>query len=166
MNYTTNYHLPQWVESDRILMEDFNEAMENIDGGIKGAKDAASVAQTAAESAQSTANTAESKADAAQSTADNAFCSDYMPFAIGSYTGTGEPQTITLGFKPNALIIMRNYEGSSGEDALGTWAFATTSSGNRAVQLLADGFRLPSPSSSLYPAINWNNYYYNYIAFR
>ena len=31
MNYTTNYHLPQWVESDRILMEDFNEAMETID---------------------------------------------------------------------------------------------------------------------------------------
>ena len=34
MNYTTNYHLPQWVESDRILMEDFNEAMANIDEGI------------------------------------------------------------------------------------------------------------------------------------
>ena len=31
MNYTTNYHLPQWVESDRILMEDFNDAMANID---------------------------------------------------------------------------------------------------------------------------------------
>ena len=31
MNYTTNYHLPQWVESDRILMEDFNEAMESIE---------------------------------------------------------------------------------------------------------------------------------------
>ena len=31
MNYTTNYHLPQWVESDRIMMEDFNEAMEAID---------------------------------------------------------------------------------------------------------------------------------------
>ena len=24
MNYTTNYHLPQWVETDRIQMEDFN----------------------------------------------------------------------------------------------------------------------------------------------
>lgn len=31
MEYTTNYHLPQWVETDRILMEDFNQAMANID---------------------------------------------------------------------------------------------------------------------------------------
>ena len=41
MEYTTNYHLPQWVESDRIMMEDFNEAMAAIDGGIKAAQDAA-----------------------------------------------------------------------------------------------------------------------------
>ena len=34
MNYTTNYHLPQWVESDRILMEDFNDAMESIEEGL------------------------------------------------------------------------------------------------------------------------------------
>ena len=34
MNYTTNYHLPQWVESDRIMMEDFNEAMADIDQGL------------------------------------------------------------------------------------------------------------------------------------
>ena len=31
MNYTKNYHLPQWAETDRIQMEDFNQAMENID---------------------------------------------------------------------------------------------------------------------------------------
>ena len=37
MNYTTNYHLPQWVESDRVLMEDFNEAMESIDSNVKEA---------------------------------------------------------------------------------------------------------------------------------
>ncbi len=34
MNYTTNYHLPQWVAEDRILMEDFNEAMESIEAGL------------------------------------------------------------------------------------------------------------------------------------
>ena len=31
MNYTKNYHLPQWAETDRIQMEDFNEAMADID---------------------------------------------------------------------------------------------------------------------------------------
>ena len=34
MNYTTNYHLPQWVEEDRIMMGDFNEAMANIDDAL------------------------------------------------------------------------------------------------------------------------------------
>ena len=34
MKYTTNYHLPQWVEEDRIMMEDFNEAMEEIEEGL------------------------------------------------------------------------------------------------------------------------------------
>ena len=31
MNYTENYHLPQWVETDRVQMEDFNEAMAKLD---------------------------------------------------------------------------------------------------------------------------------------
>ena len=33
MNYTENLKLPQWSRSDRIRMEDFNEAMANIDKG-------------------------------------------------------------------------------------------------------------------------------------
>ena len=37
MNYTTNYHLPQWVKDDRIMMEDFNDAMAGIDAGLTGA---------------------------------------------------------------------------------------------------------------------------------
>ena len=31
MNYTENYHLPQWVKDDRIMMEDFNAAMAGIE---------------------------------------------------------------------------------------------------------------------------------------
>ena len=34
MEYTTNYHLPQWVETDRIMMGDFNDAMASIDEGM------------------------------------------------------------------------------------------------------------------------------------
>lgn len=98
MNYTTNYHLPQWVESDRILMEDFNEAMEDIDGGIAAAK-------TVADTAKNTADTAESKADAAQATADNAYCPENKPYVVGSYTGTDEQLTITLGFRPKFVVI-------------------------------------------------------------
>lgn len=63
MDYTTNYHLPQWVESDRIMMEDFNEAMAAIDGGIKAAQDTADGGAAAAEAAQNAANKAQETAD-------------------------------------------------------------------------------------------------------
>ena len=36
MNYTQNYQLPQWVETDRILMEDFNGAYSAIDTALDG----------------------------------------------------------------------------------------------------------------------------------
>ena len=35
MNYTANYQLPQWVETDRIMMDDFNEMACKIDSGLK-----------------------------------------------------------------------------------------------------------------------------------
>ena len=31
MNYTENYQLPQWEKSDRIMMEDFNDAFQKVD---------------------------------------------------------------------------------------------------------------------------------------
>ena len=34
MNYTQNVQLPQWVETDRIMMADFNEAMAKVDQGM------------------------------------------------------------------------------------------------------------------------------------
>ena len=34
MNYTQNYQLPQWVETDRILMEDFNDMTEKLDAAL------------------------------------------------------------------------------------------------------------------------------------
>ena len=94
MNYTTNYHLPQWAETDRIMMEDFNQMCSDIDEGIKTAQD--------------TADTAESKADAAQTTANSvadAYTPDNQPYVTGSYTGSGADMSITLGFRPKFLIL-------------------------------------------------------------
>ena len=39
MNYTTNYHLPQWVETDRLLMDDFNDAYSAIDTALGGLRE-------------------------------------------------------------------------------------------------------------------------------
>ena len=44
MNYTKNYHLPQWAETDRIMMEDFNWAFSDIDEGFKTAQATAEMA--------------------------------------------------------------------------------------------------------------------------
>lgn len=41
MNYTENYHLPQWVKSDRIMMEDFNRMCADIESGLTGNAQAA-----------------------------------------------------------------------------------------------------------------------------
>ena len=34
MNYTSNYQLPQWVESDRVLMADFNSLNSKLDTAL------------------------------------------------------------------------------------------------------------------------------------
>ena len=34
MEYTTNYQLPIWAESDRILMEDFNESYQKLEDAL------------------------------------------------------------------------------------------------------------------------------------
>ena len=36
MDYTKNYHLPQWVKSDRIMMDDFNRMCVDIENGLTG----------------------------------------------------------------------------------------------------------------------------------
>lgn len=47
MNYTENYHLPQWDETDRILRTDFNRMCADIESGLTESRDAAeSVRQT------------------------------------------------------------------------------------------------------------------------
>lgn len=69
-NQTTNYHLPQFIGSDKPgWLTDFNSGMSAIDTAIKNAADAASAASTAASNAASVAGTANTKATNAQSAA-------------------------------------------------------------------------------------------------
>ena len=165
MNYTNNYHLPQWVESDRILMEDFNQAMETLDGGIAAAKAAADTAESKADAAQATADTAESKADAAQATADNAYCPNYMPFATGSYTGNLTPTKFTLGFRPSMVIIGRHYSGNDETETVGTCHVFQGNGVTNVLTLDNDGFTVIGDVYN-YPNINWGGRNYVYIAFR
>ena len=155
MNYTTNYHLPQWVETDRIMMEDFNQMCAAIDQGIKGAQD--------------TAETAQANASAAQTAADavaGAYTPDNKPFVVGTYQGDTNVMTISLGFRPSAVLIGQKYDSNTPEDTAGTCALFSGSGVSGILLFSDDGFTVLRNSPSIYPAVNWNNKTYWYIAFR
>ena len=155
MNYTTNYHLPQWAETDRIMMEDFNEAMTALDQGIKTAQD--------------TADTAESKADAAQTTANSvadAYTPDNKPYVIGTYRGSRSETKITLGFQPSCLIIGKVYGSGSAEDSYGACSVFFGGRITDVLEIEADGFTLFPNTLNIYPSVNWVSNSYFYIAFR
>ncbi len=109
MNYTENYHLPQWVKSDRIMMEDFNQMCLDIEAGltenVSGAAADNAAAVAAAQKAQATADKAVADAAKAQARADAAYAPDQPPYALGTYTGTGNSQSIVLGFRPRFVIV-------------------------------------------------------------
>ena len=179
MDYTTNYHLPQWVESDRIMMEDFNEAMAGIDTGIKNAQDTADGGAAAAGAAQTTADSAQSAAEQAQATADEAngkadaitaiaYTTENKPFVTGSYTGNGSStyRTINLGFRPSAVLIGCSTATYTGTDTV------FFSSGNvvgkyEEFGIVDSGFKVKTGvSSSSNYWLNTEGKVYDYIAFK
>ena len=90
MTYTQNYQLPQWVKSDRIMMDDFNDANSKIDTALHGLRTDVD--------AHETANTA----------AHAAFGNCQV--VTGTYTGQGRcgadtPNTLTFPHKPLLVII-------------------------------------------------------------
>ena len=93
MTYTTNYQLPQWVKSDRIMMDDFNDANSKIDAALHGLRTDVD--------AHETANTA------AHASFGNCRA------VTGTYTGQGRygadtPNTLTFPHRPLLVIIHPN----------------------------------------------------------
>ena len=159
MNYTTNYHLPQWAETDRIMMEDFNQMCSDIDQGIK--------------TAQSTADTAESKADAAQTTANSvadAYTPDNQPYVAGTYVGTGTDTTVTLGFRPKFVVISGMQPGTQSTSTSDWDRYFALCDGNvlsGRVMFTDTGFVARREiSGAFYPVLHVEGRTYCYIAFR
>ena len=157
MTRTENYQLPQWAANDSVRRDDFNGAMANIDAGITAARQAAKTAQGAADAAQGTANTARTEAAA-------------LPYATGSYTGTGSNVTITLGFRPSFVIIC-GHVGCSATNTESKLVYAFSATGGNAVstriQLTSTGFVAGAPvTGNLYPDFTMAERKYDYIAFR
>ena len=165
MNYTPNHHLPQWVKSDRIMMDDFNAAMASIESGITTAQSTASSAATAASRAQSTANTAQTAANRAQAAA------DALPYAAGTYKGTGGTLSVSTGFRPSMVIICGTLEtvGGGGYGDFGKYGCITSGhTVSRHVVFTSTGFNVINDpdGSNGYPWINSTGRTYDYIAFK
>ena len=155
MNYTEKYHLPQWEENDRVMRTDFNQMCANIESGIDGAKaqaaqsDAALDRKTAA--AQVSADSAQAAADAAQQTA-----LEYRHYVLGHYWGMSSAQTISIGFKPIALMITNLY---------GSTYFFLPNVKSDYMSFTDDGFSLVKQVSDA-PNLNYSPVSYYYLALR
>ena len=91
MNYTANYQLPQWVETDRILMDDFNDSYSKLDAALKTNADGLA-AETAARTAALAAK---------------GNCQIYTAI----YIGTGDGQPVSHIFPQKPLFIMVGQSG-------------------------------------------------------
>ena len=146
MQRTSNYQLPQWEKSDRIMMEDFNGMTEKIDAGIKDAKDAAG-------DAKQTALT-------------------HRNYSVGTYTGTTSTIKIQLGYRPSAVVITRKCLGLSNntteESAGSTTLFIEGAVYPGTFAFEDDGFSVPTQDYSFEanPKVNRYGRQYGYIAFR
>ena len=104
-------------------------------------------------------NAAQETAEAAQSAAEQ------RPYVIGSYTGNGGTQSITLGFQPSFVIITA--QPANSRDT----AFIAVSGGSEAASTLSfteTGFTvMVTPTSyETYPLTNQNGTFYHYLALR
>ena len=168
MQRTSNYQLPQWEKEDRILMEDFNGAMSNIENAIDGVKNQAEGAASAAGEAKTIAERAEGKADAAQGKADQAYCPENKPYVIGMYTGTNATQSIDLGFQPSLLIVGEENGGGSllGYSKVSLHRDTVASSYKELLKIVKNGFEVYSNEDFKDVFVNRKDWKYTYIAFR
>ena len=90
MNYTQHYQLPQWVETDRILMDDFNDMTSAIDAALKTNADG-----LAAETAARTAALSE-----------KGNCQLYFTSYVGTGGyGSGSPSSLAFPQQPLLVLV-------------------------------------------------------------
>ena len=127
-----------WEPTDQVLRTEFNQNWTKIDTAVNAAQETAEAAQSAAEQ---------------------------RPYVIGSYTGNGGTQSITLGFQPSFVIITA--QPANSRDT----AFIAISGGSEAASTLSfteTGFTvMVTPTSyETYPLTNQNGTFYHYLALR
>ncbi|MDE6900132.1 MAG: hypothetical protein K2P15_03550 [Oscillospiraceae bacterium] len=175
MNYTKNYHLPQWDETDRIMRTDFNQMCADMENGLlKTARDAAEAVTAAADAAkasqkaQATADKAVQDAAKAQAKADAAYSPNQPPYVVGSYRGNGSTLTISVGFQPRFLAVSGGnspyFQVLAGPETKCADHLTFTSSGFTVKAVRQED--IPGAPVELEPYLCRSGTTYNYIAFR
>ena len=137
-NTSEHLGLHLWEPTDQVLRTEFNQNWTKIDTAVNAAQETAEAAQSAAEQGH---------------------------YVIGSYTGNGGTQSITLGFQPSFVIITA--QPANSRDT----AFIAISGGSEAASTLSfteTGFTVmvaPTPYET-YPLTNQNGTFYHYLALR
>ena len=137
-NTSEHLGLHLWEPTDQVLRTEFNQNWTKIDTAVNAAQETAEAAQSAAEQ---------------------------RPYVIGSYTGNGGTQSITLGFQPSFVIITA--QPANSRDT----AFIAISGGSEAASTLSfteTGFTvMVTPTSyETYPLTNQTGTFYHYLALR
>ena len=137
-NTSEHLGLHLWEPTDQVLRTEFNQKWTKIDTAVNAAQETAEAAQSSAEQ---------------------------RPYVIGSYTGNGGTQSITLGFQPSFVIITA--QPANSRDT----AFIAISGGSEAASTLSfteTGFNvMVTPTSyETYPLTNQNGTFYHYLALR
>jgi hypothetical protein len=151
MTKTKNLNLPQWEASDQVQRSDFNDAFASLDEGYCAMLETAQETKEIVEQVQAVA-----------------YQPGNLPYAVGSYTGTGADLEITVGFRPSFVVISGKQEGGSGAAAI-MLGYDICTAGNVLSGLLSftdTGFRLTRTTSGKYPALSVEDHVYDYIAFR
>ena len=136
------------------MMDDFNAMNTSIENGLTRTDAKADSANTKADTAVQLANAA----------------ANAKPYAVGHYTGTGEDQEISVGFRPSFLIIsgMGDTE-LPNSDSAWTFYFGLTA-GNavpRRIGFTDRGFIVYQQRADvLRPDYSVNGKVYDYIAFK
>ncbi len=136
MNYTTNYHLPQWDETDRIMRTDFNQMCADMEAGLNA------------------------NANAAEKAAELPYV---VGTYIGDGAAS---RSIDLGFRPRFVIICDDQRAARDTAAAMVLMAGPIQSSGRLFMTDTGFRVDASASYNTYPRVNAEGRTYDYIAFR
>ena len=137
MQQTSKYQFNLVEGSDDFSPTPLNQNMEKVEEALEGM-------ETAIEESYSSGN---------------------KPYVVGSYTGTGNTQTIEVGFRPSAVLVGKHYSSADASEAGGMCALIGGGGVSGILLFKDNGFTVYDNTSTRYPSVNWKHDGYWYVAF-